>query len=327
MTASDLPPSRGFRHEAFLYSGDDEFVDGVTRFVRDGIAHDDALLLFVDAPKIDRLRSALDGKKGSVEFVDVHHVGHNPALVLQAWRDFVSHNSAIGRAVRGVGELISPDRNEAAIAECHIHETVMNAAFGATTDFWLLCPYDTDAISASDVAHAVGSHPYVRGERGLIAHDAIHGLAPDPLASELPPPPRLAETFPFEAGTIHELRESVARRARAAGVGDDGVAGLVIAVSEVATNTVVHGHGPGTATVWAVDASFVCDLRGPGRIADPMVGRLRPNAGQANGYGIWLANHLCDLVQIRSGATGTTVRLHVTRDANDANDGSDAKSS
>ena len=31
---------------------------------------------------------------------------------------------------------------------------------------------------------------------------------------------------------------------------------------------------------------------------------------RAGGRGLWIANQLCDLVQVRSGAAGTTVRLH-----------------
>jgi anti-sigma regulatory factor (Ser/Thr protein kinase) len=316
MTATDLPPVRGFRHEAFLYSGDGEFLDGVTRFARDGVTRGDAVLVVVDARKIDRLRRALDGAASSVEFADMQEVGRNPALIVQAWRDFVRRYGGAGRALRGVGEPVSPERSPAALTECHIHEAVLNTAFGAEPDFWLLCPYDTDALSDSDVARAVGNHPYVRGDGGLIAHDVAHSHAVNILTSELPPPPAAAERFLFGAESIHDLREAVARRARSAGVGDDGVAGLVIAVSEIATNTVVHGHGRGIATVWVADDDFLCDLHGPGRITDPMVGRLRPSASQMHGYGIWLANQFCDLVQIRSREGGTTVRLHVTRDPN-----------
>jgi hypothetical protein len=31
------------------------------------------------------------------------------------------------------------------------------------------------------------------------------------------------------------------------------------------------------------------------------------------GFGVWLANQVCDLVQIRSVAAGTVVRLHMRR--------------
>ena len=50
----------------------------------------------------------------------------------------------------------------------------------------------------------------------------------------------------------------------------------------------------------------VADLRGPrpGRILDPLIGRGKPPADRV-GFGLWLANQLCDLVQIRSFPTGS----------------------
>jgi anti-sigma regulatory factor (Ser/Thr protein kinase) len=245
----------------------------------------------------------------------MHDVGHNPALIMQAWRDFVREHADSGRVLRGVGEPISRDRSDAALRECRIHEALLNTAFDADLDLWLLCPYDTDALASSEVALAVGNHPYVHGDPPVGAHHTTHPGSPDLLAGDLSRPPSFGtQTFPFGASTIHDLREAVERRARLAGVGADRVAGLLIAVSEIATNTVVHGHGRGTATVWNADGSFVCELRGPGRITDPMVGRERPEGGQMHGYGIWLANQFCDLVQIRSRDGDTTVRLHVARD-------------
>jgi len=320
MTATDPPPvRRGFRHEAFIYSGDTEFIEGVSDFVRQGVAGDDAVLVVVDAPKIDRLRTALDGTASSVSFADMQDVGHNPALVMQLWRDFVGAQVDRGRAIRGVGEPMSWGRSEAARAECHIQEALLNSAFGAETEFWLLCPYDATALAGTDVATAVANHPYTRDDGGRVGAHAQHADAVEPLTAELAAPPADAETIPFGRTTIRELRETVAQRARSYGVADDGVAGLVLAVSEVATNTVIHGHGDGSADVWVTDGSFLCELRGPGRVTDPMVGRVRPKRGQMHGYGIWLANQFCDLVQIRSCEAGTTVRLHLARDAGRAN--------
>jgi hypothetical protein len=31
----------------------------------------------------------------------------------------------------------------------------------------------------------------------------------------------------------------------------------------------------------------------------------------AGGYGLWLVNQVCDLVQARTGRAGTTIRLHM----------------
>jgi hypothetical protein len=44
-----------------------------------------------------------------------------------------------------------------------------------------------------------------------------------------------------------------------------------------------------------------------------MVGRARPTPHQAGGYGVWLANQLCDLVQVRTFAAGSAVRLRKRR--------------
>jgi anti-sigma regulatory factor (Ser/Thr protein kinase) len=56
---------------------------------------------------------------------------------------------------------------------------------------------------------------------------------------------------------------------------------------------------------------LICEVRDQGRIDDPLVDRRRPRRDQAGGYGLWLANRLCDLVQLRSGSTGSAIRLHM----------------
>ena len=49
--------------------------------------------------------------------------------------------------------------------------------------------------------------------------------------------------------------------------------------------------------------------------ASSPLGRERPAAGQVGGHGLWLANQLCDLVQVRSFPTGSAVRLHMRLEA------------
>jgi hypothetical protein len=55
----------------------------------------------------------------------------------------------------------------------------------------------------------------------------------------------------------------------------------------------------------------ICEISDAGSIADPLVGRENPPVDRLGGRGLWMANQLCDLVQVRSGAFGTVVRLHV----------------
>src|SRR5205823_10449559 len=86
---------------------------------------------------------------------------------------------------------------------------------------------------------------------------------------------------------------------------------LVTAVNEVATNTVVHGGGSGLLRIWETDGTLKCDVRNPGKHVAPLAGRERPAADSREPRGLWLANQVCDLVQIRSIEGGTVVRLHV----------------
>ena len=57
---------------------------------------------------------------------------------------------------------------------------------------------------------------------------------------------------------------------------------------------------------------MVCEVADAVRIDDPLAGRERPPADAPNGRGLWLANQLCDLTQLRSGEDGTVLRLHMT---------------
>ena len=79
---------------------------------------------------------------------------------------------------------------------------------------------------------------------------------------------------------------------------------------EVAVNSVEHGGGSGDIRVWEEPGALVVELRDGRHIADPLVGRQLPSWDDAGGRGLWLANQLCDLVQIRSRPTGTVVRIY-----------------
>ena len=59
------------------------------------------------------------------------------------------------------------------------------------------------------------------------------------------------------------------------------------------------------------DEDVVCEVGDAGTISDPLVGRLRPSLDKQGGRGLWIANHFCDLLQIRSSRAGTRVRCRV----------------
>ena len=69
-----------------------------------------------------------------------------------------------------------------------------------------------------------------------------------------------------------------------------------------ATRIVEFGTSFGISTI-----HLACAVRDNGHIDDPLVGRERPRPEQERGRGLWLANQLCDLVQVRSGPDGFSV--------------------
>jgi hypothetical protein len=87
---------------------------------------------------------------------------------------------------------------------------------------------------------------------------------------------------------------------------------LILAVSEV--GAYLKNQGPGAAAVraWEQPGAVVCDFRQPGTsISDPFLG-LRPASLEPGADdGLWLANQICDWMDIRSDADGCAIQLQV----------------
>jgi len=309
-------PAEAFRHEAFMYAGRDAFVEGMSAFIRDGVAAGEPTLVVVAAPKIRLLAEALGDDASGVLFADMADVGSNPARIIPAWREFVAAHAGAGRALRGIGEPIYPERTSVEMVECHRHEALLNLAFADTPAFWLVCPYDTDALAPEVVATARHTHPAVVEDgvsRESALFDGLEAVAA-PFADPLPDPPAGAAEHEVRLDALSSLRMFVRAQAARAGLGAVPTRDLLVAVNEVATNSVRHGGGRGRVLVWQEPGAVVCEVRDDGRIHAPLAGRERPRRGQVGGYGLWLANQLCDLVQVRAYASGGAVRLHMRRD-------------
>jgi len=112
---------------------------------------------------------------------------------------------------------------------------------------------------------------------------------------------------------LRALRATVAARAAAAGLPARRTDDLVLAAHEVAANAHLHGGGSATLRTWTDDGEFLCEVADCGcGMPDPEAGTAPPSPTQIGGRGLWLARQLCDRVQVRTGADGTVVRLHLT---------------
>jgi anti-sigma regulatory factor (Ser/Thr protein kinase) len=306
----------GFSHEALLYADDDAYVEATSGFVRDALDAQSPVMVAVGAEKIERLRARLGAVADQVRFVDMAVVGGNPARIIPAWREFVADHWTPGLGVRGIGEPIWAGRGAAELVECQRHESLLNLAFADTPRFDLLCPYDTRALPSDVIHEAACSHPILvedGAERASSDYRGLDAIAA-PFDEPLPPRPGTASEYGFARATLHRVRELVTEEAERAGLSELRRADLVIAANEVAANSVRHGGGAGTIFIWTDGGSVLCDVVDADRLDAPLAGRERPSPFQTSGWGLWLANQLCDLVQIRTSADGNVLRLHMALD-------------
>ena len=127
----------------------------------------------------------------------------------------------------------------------------------------------------------------------------------------LPEPEAEVDEVSVSLDGLSAARRMVRGRAEAAGLGarsDD----LVLAVSEILSNSLQHARDDGTLRVWDEEDGLVCEVRDRGHILQPLIGREEPAIGQIGGHGIWLVNLVCDLVQVRSSPEGSAVRMKMS---------------
>jgi anti-sigma regulatory factor (Ser/Thr protein kinase) len=306
-------PIEAFRHEALLYAGLDDFLTGTIQFIRDGLAGGESVLVVESAAKIALHRAELGVAAVSVLFADMAEVGTNPARIIPAWRDFVTQQGRAGLGLRGIGEPIWSGRSAAELIECQRHESLLNVAFASEPSWWLLCPYDTQSLDPSVIDEARRSHPFIADGYAHRHSVDFRGLAGSgaPFDVPLPHPPLAAPELVFGFENLMAVRGLVSESAADAGLGRSRAADLVLAVDEIIHNSIRLGGGQGTMRIWHEAGSVVCEIRDAGKFDQPLADRERPEPGAAGPRGLWLANQLCDLVQVRSFLSGTVVRLHM----------------
>ena len=296
-----------FRHDALIYSDPQEFLEGTVPFLRAALEAEEPALVAVGKEKTALLEGELGEDAAAIRFADMEMLGRNPGRIIPFWRQFVDESG--GRPVRGIGEPVWPGREHHEIDECQRHESLLNVAFGGTPAWSLLCPYDGRRLADEVLACVASSHQHVAG-KGLVEGTSGYLERRDCFDGELPGPPPVMDSLTFTRDRLAQVRRRVEHAAGLVGLSADRTMDLVLATSELAANSVVHGGGSGTLRVWRDADRLVVEVEDRGVIEEQLVGRVRPNNAQLSGRGLWLAHQLCDLVQIRSGERGTTVRLH-----------------
>jgi anti-sigma regulatory factor (Ser/Thr protein kinase) len=301
--------SRGLRHLAILHHGQPGDVSALRGIVRDSLDRDEGLLVAVPDASADRLRAVLGTESSRVTWMDMTSLGRNPARIIPAILAFAARHQ--GRKVTCINEPVWPGRSAGERQEAARHEALVNLAF-REVPATIVCLYDTTALPRSVIADAAATHPVILSEGREQASTSYREPAEPPARCNrmLAPPPRQSCELRYHRD-LRPVRSFVAKAAQQAGLSSPRAADLVLAISELAANTLRHTRAGGTLHVWRSSGALICQVQDTGQITDPLAGRRSQSADAPGGKGLWLVNQVCDLVQIRTRTGSTTIRLHM----------------
>jgi anti-sigma regulatory factor (Ser/Thr protein kinase) len=111
---------------------------------------------------------------------------------------------------------------------------------------------------------------------------------------------------PFDPGALVELRQVVQAHVREAGMPEERMMDVVLAVHELVANAIRHGAGKGRLQIWQAAGSLRCQVDDDGATApiDPSL-----PWPVRRGHGLWVVRQVADHVEILSGPGGTRATI------------------
>ena len=290
------------RHEALVYSSDEEFLARVVPFLRAGMAAGDATIAVLTPEKNALLRDALGAEAVRVPFIDANAHYRRPSHALAEYRlrldDELSRPGV--ELVRVIGELpIGPARQEQ--DEWIRYEALINQAW-ANSPVWVVCGYDSRILPEHVIADALSTHPLVSSgdepARSVGYKDADEFVDPPSRLRALrdtgggAPAARLTITREPE---LADLRRIVGGAARAGGLSSLMVGDVTTAVGELVRDGLRRGTGETSVRVTRDRARWHCDVTGP--------------ASEDDDLGLLIARLVSERVEVASGTGAQTVRM------------------
>jgi hypothetical protein len=178
--------------------------------------------------------------------------------------------------------------------------------------FTLLCPYDIEGLEAAAIHEGHRSHPFIEEDAGARPNAEYAGLASvaAPLSAPLAEPAGETAELVVEGAWSPRLPGLLAGLARQAGLDAARADDLALATAAVA-DAMARAGTSRVVRVWRELGAVLAELGDLAATDDPLAGREWPAPAGGAGRGLWLANQLCDLVQVRSSGGEAVVRLRV----------------
>jgi anti-sigma regulatory factor (Ser/Thr protein kinase) len=298
-----------FDHPALFYRDHDDYLDAVVPFIRAGLDAGEPVLVAVPEPNLGLLLDALGTDAAGIEMDDMGVAGRNPGRIIgTVLLPFADKHS--GRRVRVVGEPIWLGRSVTEYPACAQHEALINVAF-AGREATIVCPYHLDGLHPRIIEDAKRTHPalWQDDRRSASSRFGDPITVADSFNTTLPPAPLAAVKMSIHDLNLGDVRDFVTAHAIEFGLSKDRVDDAVLAVNELAANSLVHSGGAGRLAAWIDHGRVVFQVSDTGHIKDPLAGRIPAPVDQIGGRGLLFTHRLADLVRIHTVPGGTTVRV------------------
>lgn len=312
VTAGSEARQYGFVHSASIYDSQQEFLDLVGRFVGDGLAVDEAVLLAAPPETLALLHDALSAGgslPAEVRMADITEVARNPSRFMAMQGAFIDEHP--DQRVRIVSQLAWPGRTDEEFVACMEHEALVNEAmdgYPATT----LCLYDAGRLRDDVLRNARATHPLL-WEFGALQRSP--NFAPRDVLERCNQPlaagPGAVTYMVRKSADLRPARSFAVDYAGWMGLSRESTEDLQLVATELATNSLMYTGGACRLAFWQDDGHLVCEARDTGRFDDPMVGRLDPGPCGPASRGLYLVNAISDLVRTHTTRTGTTIQAYL----------------
>lgn len=312
VTADTETRQYGFVHSALIYHSQQEFLDLVGRFVGDGLASGEAVLLAVPPETLALLQGELyagQALPADLYMTDVTDAARNPSRFMAMEGAFIDEHP--DRRVRIVSQLAWPGRTEEEFVACIEHEALVNTAmdaYPATS----LCLYDASAIGDQVLEDARATHPLLWKSGALhrspdYAPNEVLQRCNQPLAAN----PGAVTYMVRKSADLRPARSFAVDYAGWMGLSQECIEDLQLVATELATNSLMYTGGACRLAFWKDDGYLVCEARDTGQFDDPLVGRLDPGPCGPASRGLYLVNAISDLVRTHTARTGTTIQAYL----------------
>lgn len=318
---AESPGARHFIHAALIVDSDDALRSRLVPALRRSLAARERVFLVVGAHVERVVRDALGGLADRLEWGDRASFYARLGFAYEGLRRYLAAQHAAGSSVHVIAEpdVAGDGEPGAPVDRAAAHLSYESACEDAYAGYGcpVTCLWDSRRHPTLLIDSVRDLHNHELTENGcepnsghvapadyLTARSEVP-LAPAPSAVDL-------DVGLADLDQLTRLRSTLRTWADERSFGAEDVGDLVVAVTEVATNGLVHGAPPVRLRGWHQRNMLIVQVDDAGgHQIPPTAGYHRPGGPEkVRGRGLWLARQLADVVSTYSVGSGTSVRLH-----------------